>query len=63
MKEVERRGEDRRGGSEDTPHDTHECERETWPGRLTPPDSVGKPNDIVEAYTGNHVARKGDRTS
>jgi len=22
-----------------------------------------QPNEIVEAYTGNHVARKGDRTS
>ncbi len=63
MKEVEEEGTDGEGGSEDTPHDTQECERETWPTAHRFLALVGKPNDIVEAYTGNHVARKGDRTS
>jgi len=29
---------------------------------MRPTDSRMKPNETIEAYTGNHVARKGGRT-
>ena len=32
------------------------------PEEGTQSSGISLPNDIVEAYTGNHVARQGDRT-
>jgi len=42
-------------------HSTGNGEEMSWPKKDLPMAEM-KPNETIEAYTGNHVARKGDRT-